>query len=100
MSGSTLDAGRRRRSPTGARSSAAPRVALDPACRAGGRGERRGGRSASSRSGEPVYGINTGFGKLASVRIDAADLATLQRNHRALARRRRRRADAARRRRG
>lgn len=30
--------------------------------------------------GEPVYGINTGFGKLASVRIDAADLETLQRN--------------------
>ena len=30
--------------------------------------------------GAPVYGINTGFGKLASVRIDAADLATLQRN--------------------
>jgi histidine ammonia-lyase len=30
--------------------------------------------------GEPVYGINTGFGKLASARIDAADLATLQRN--------------------
>ena len=30
--------------------------------------------------GEPVYGINTGFGKLASVRIDAADLAVLQRN--------------------
>ncbi len=30
--------------------------------------------------GEPVYGINTGFGKLASVRIDAADLAALQRN--------------------
>ena len=30
--------------------------------------------------GEPVYGINTGFGKLASVRIDAADLVTLQRN--------------------
>jgi histidine ammonia-lyase len=30
--------------------------------------------------GEPVYGVNTGFGKLASVRIDAADLATLQRN--------------------
>ncbi len=30
--------------------------------------------------GEPVYGINTGFGKLASVRIDARDLATLQRN--------------------
>jgi len=30
--------------------------------------------------GQPVYGINTGFGKLASVRIAAADLATLQRN--------------------
>jgi histidine ammonia-lyase len=30
--------------------------------------------------GAPVYGVNTGFGKLASVRIDAADLATLQRN--------------------
>jgi histidine ammonia-lyase len=30
--------------------------------------------------GEAVYGINTGFGKLASVRIGAADLATLQRN--------------------
>ena len=30
--------------------------------------------------GEPVYGINTGFGKLASVRIDNADLAVLQRN--------------------
>ncbi len=31
-------------------------------------------------AGEPVYGINTGFGKLANVRIDAADLQTLQRN--------------------
>jgi len=30
--------------------------------------------------GEPVYGINTGFGKLASVRIGADDLETLQRN--------------------
>ena len=30
--------------------------------------------------GEPVYGINTGFGKLATVRIEAADLARLQRN--------------------
>src|SRR6266702_8884116 len=30
--------------------------------------------------GKPVYGINTGFGKLASVRIDAADLERLQRN--------------------
>ncbi|MDK9697450.1 MAG: histidine ammonia-lyase [Siculibacillus sp.] len=30
--------------------------------------------------GAPVYGINTGFGKLASVRIDDADLERLQRN--------------------
>jgi histidine ammonia-lyase len=30
--------------------------------------------------GEPVYGINTGFGKLASVRIAPRDLAQLQRN--------------------
>jgi histidine ammonia-lyase len=30
--------------------------------------------------GEPVYGINTGFGKLASIRIEAEDLAALQRN--------------------
>ncbi|MBW8840219.1 MAG: aromatic amino acid lyase, partial [Sphingomonadales bacterium] len=29
---------------------------------------------------EPVYGINTGFGKLASVKIGDEDLATLQRN--------------------
>lgn len=29
--------------------------------------------------GEPVYGINTGFGKLASVRIEREDLETLQR---------------------
>jgi histidine ammonia-lyase len=30
--------------------------------------------------GEPVYGINTGVGKLASVRIQASDLARLQQN--------------------
>ena len=30
--------------------------------------------------GEPVYGINTGFGKLASTRIDSEDLEQLQRN--------------------
>lgn len=29
---------------------------------------------------QPIYGVNTGFGKLASVRIDDSDLATLQRN--------------------
>jgi histidine ammonia-lyase len=31
-------------------------------------------------AGAPVYGINTGFGKLASIRINPADVATLQRN--------------------
>jgi histidine ammonia-lyase len=30
--------------------------------------------------GDPVYGVNTGFGKLASVRIDDGDLVALQRN--------------------
>ena len=30
--------------------------------------------------GAPVYGVNTGFGKLAHARIEADDLATLQRN--------------------
>ena len=52
---------------------------LDPACRAAV------ARSAAVISrivaeGQPVYGINTGFGKLASVRIESADLARLQRN--------------------
>ncbi len=42
--------------------------------------------AAAARIGEiaraeaPVYGVNTGFGKLASVRIAARDVATLQRN--------------------
>ncbi len=35
---------------------------------------------AAAAGAAPVYGVNTGFGKLASVRIDEADLATLQRN--------------------
>jgi len=30
--------------------------------------------------GEPVYGINTGFGRLANIRIELADLGILQRN--------------------
>ncbi|MBM0106859.1 histidine ammonia-lyase [Steroidobacter sp. S1-65] len=52
---------------------------LDPACRAAV------ARSAEViarivAEGQPVYGINTGFGKLASVRIESADLARLQRN--------------------
>jgi histidine ammonia-lyase len=43
-------------------------------------------RKAASRIAQiaegdaPVYGVNTGFGKLASIRIGAADVATLQRN--------------------
>jgi histidine ammonia-lyase len=32
------------------------------------------------RGDAPVYGVNTGFGKLASIRIAAGDLAALQRN--------------------
>lgn len=36
--------------------------------------------AAAVNSGEAVYGVNTGFGKLASVKIDAGDTATLQRN--------------------
>ena len=54
-------------------------VRLDPAC--------AGVVAASAQAvgrivakGDPAYGINTGFGKLASVRIGAEDLATLQRN--------------------
>jgi histidine ammonia-lyase len=54
-------------------------VALDPGCR----GAVEAGAAAIGAilaKGEPVYGINTGFGRLASVRIDDADLATLQHN--------------------
>lgn len=35
---------------------------------------------AAANGAAPVYGVNTGFGKLASVRIAAEDTATLQRN--------------------
>ncbi|MCB5203203.1 histidine ammonia-lyase [Neorhizobium sp. T786] len=43
--------------------------------------EKAAARIAQIAAGnEPVYGINTGFGKLASIKIDAADVATLQRN--------------------
>ena len=52
----------------------AGRVRL-PADRGRGGGDRR-----IVARGEPVYGVDTGFGKLASVRIPAADLARLQRN--------------------
>ena len=53
--------------------------ALDPSCAA----VVSGSAAAVDRilaKGEPVYGINTGFGKLASVRIADRDLETLQSN--------------------
>ncbi len=54
-------------------------VALDPACRPGV--ERAAAAVAAAvAGGAAVYGVNTGFGKLASVRIAPADTATLQRN--------------------
>ena len=52
---------------------------LDPSCDACIAGGAL--RLAEIAAGSlPVYGVNTGFGKLASIRIDAADVATLQRN--------------------
>ena len=46
-----------------------------------GGGVTVGARIAEIAAGdEPVYGINTGFGKLASIKIAPADVATLQRN--------------------
>jgi histidine ammonia-lyase len=37
-------------------------------------------RVHAARGDTPVYGVNTGFGKLASVKIAPEDTATLQRN--------------------
>ncbi|NHF72671.1 aromatic amino acid lyase [Paracoccus sp. 12-3] len=43
--------------------------------------ERAARRIAEAAAGEePIYGVNTGFGKLASIRIAPADVAQLQRN--------------------
>ncbi|WP_062226590.1 histidine ammonia-lyase [Aureimonas frigidaquae] len=54
-------------------------VTLDPATRPAVEAGAR--RIAEIAGGDrAVYGINTGFGKLASVRIAPADVATLQRN--------------------
>jgi histidine ammonia-lyase len=54
-------------------------VRLDPACRPDI--ERAQARIARAVAGtDAVYGVNTGFGKLASVKIAAKDTATLQRN--------------------
>lgn len=54
-------------------------VSLDPRCDAA---INRGAATVQTilARGAPVYGINTGFGRLAGIRIDAADLARLQRN--------------------
>ena len=52
---------------------------LDPACHAGITASAASVARILARQ-EPVYGINTGFGKLASVRISDDDLLTLQRN--------------------
>ncbi len=54
-------------------------LSLDPACR----DRIAAGAAVVARivaKGDPVYGINTGFGKLASVRIATNDVETLQRN--------------------
>ena len=52
---------------------------LHPSARAGV--EAAAARIAEAAAGTaPVYGVNTGFGKLASLKIDARDTATLQRN--------------------
>ena len=54
-------------------------VRLDPACRADV--EDAAARIAAAAAGsEAVYGVNTGFGKLASVKVAPEDTATLQRN--------------------
>lgn len=54
-------------------------VALDPACRPAV--ETASARIAAAVAGSAaVYGVNTGFGKLASVKIAPQDTATLQRN--------------------
>jgi len=54
-------------------------VSLDPSCHDAI--ARSAARVAEIAAGDtPIYGVNTGFGKLASIRIDAADVATLQRN--------------------
>jgi histidine ammonia-lyase len=54
-------------------------VRLDPACRDGVLASAATVEAIVAK-GEPVYGINTGFGKLATVRIPDSDLAKLQEN--------------------
>jgi histidine ammonia-lyase len=52
-------------------------VEMDPACRAGVRASAELVRAATEGEA-PVYGVNTGFGKLATTRIAKEDLAVLQ----------------------
>ena len=54
-------------------------VTLDPACAVSIAGSAAAVERILAR-GEAVYGLNTGFGRLASVRIGADDLARLQTN--------------------
>jgi histidine ammonia-lyase len=54
-----------------------PQVRLDPSCRAGIRASAELVRRATDGDA-PVYGVNTGFGKLATQRIARDDLALLQ----------------------
>ena len=54
-------------------------VSLDPFCRAAV-DEAHRHIAAAAAGTEAVYGVNTGFGKLASVKIAAKDTAALQRN--------------------
>ncbi|OCW56498.1 histidine ammonia-lyase [Hoeflea olei] len=54
-------------------------VSLAPSARPGVEAAAAKVRAAAAGN-EAVYGVNTGFGKLASVRIAAEDTATLQRN--------------------
>lgn len=55
-------------------------VRLDPAAMPAVEASAAQAVDAIITKGEPIYGINTGFGKLASVHIGSDDLATLQRN--------------------
>ncbi len=54
-------------------------LALDPQCHAAVDASARAVQAIVVR-GEPAYGINTGFGKLARIRIDDAQLGALQTN--------------------
>jgi len=58
-------------------------IKLDESCRAAmiEAQDRIAARIAAAANGDAaVYGVNTGFGKLASVKIESKDTATLQRN--------------------